>query len=241
MNHNEDPKVGDTWDKLWSHRIKVNPAGIRINYRNRMIFNELSRIVCLEGLNVVELGAGSGILSYLMLSVGNAKHVTMVDQSAKAVQYSKRMFDSIDGAEWFEQDLFDHKGCYDLAVSVGLLEHFHDGEQMRVVEAHASLASGVAIIVPACSIWNSRRMRAQNTILKYGWQMPMSIDQLNDLFRRCGISIVHNKRFMPSYGMPLTNKRIVGRPLTLLFDSMLPRSFGGLALCYGSRSHICSK
>jgi len=225
----------DTWDRLWSNRIDGQPAGVRVNYRNRIIFSKLSEIVQLDGLSVVELGAGSGTLSYLVRTIGNAKHVTMVDRSSKAIQYSKQLFDSVAGVEWYEQDLFDHKRHYDLVVSVGLLEHFKDSEQMRVVEAHASLAPRVAIIVPACSLWNFRRMRAETTLQKYGWQFPLSLTRLDELFRGCNLSVVHNRRFMPSYGMPLTNRRMFGKPFTWLFNTFLPNSLGGLVLCYGIR------
>ncbi len=228
-----------TWDSLWFSKMGVRPGGFRPNLHNRFIFSTLSQIVQLEGLNVVELGAGSGILSYLIRSIGKANSVTMIDRSAKAIEYSKSLFDSLEGAQWREQDLFEARGHYDLAVSVGLLEHFKGEEQVRVVEVHASLAPRVAIVVPACSIWNARRMQAKKTLQKYGWQMPLSTDHLQDLFNKCGLSVVHNARFMPSYGMPFTNRRIIGKALSSLSNAFLPALSGGLVLCYGMNPDLC--
>ena len=100
MVRQEKAKVdnNDTWDRLWSQRMRIKPGGVRTTLYNRFIFSRLSIIVPLKGLNVVEFGAGSGKLSYLLFSLGNAKQVRMVDRSTKAIEYSKYLFNSLTGA-----------------------------------------------------------------------------------------------------------------------------------------------
>ncbi len=61
----------------------LRPTGSRIR---EVLFNWLSHDI--RGMRVLDLFAGSGILSFEALSRG-AKHVTMVDNSAKAVRQLK--------------------------------------------------------------------------------------------------------------------------------------------------------
>jgi cyclopropane fatty-acyl-phospholipid synthase-like methyltransferase len=227
------------WEKCWLEYRRVTKPIEKVSLFNKFIFHKVSNLISLKGLKTVELGAGSGELSWLMLKSGGAQRVTMVDYSEEAIQYSKKRWGKTSKASWVHSNLFSHKGEYDVAISAGLLEHFGEADREQVIKVHAALASKVIIVVPAASSWNVRRMARPDVIRKYGWQEPLTKDEIEDLFAKSGVSVLYNERFMPSYGLPAMNVRWLGAILKHVANSILPASQGGLLICYGEKAKYC--
>ncbi len=164
----------ETWERLWSSKMASGKSNAQVNSVSLVIYKRLSRHMQCNGMRTVELGAGTGSLSYAMLRDGRADHVTLVDRSESAIELSRQLFRDSSQVTWHCEDFFEHQGHYDLAVSAGVLEHFGQIERSMLVGVHAKLANHVAIIVPADTRWNSHRMAQERTMKLYGWQEPMN-------------------------------------------------------------------
>jgi len=226
----------ETWERLWSSAVTRSQTHEQPNSVSLLIYKQMSRHVQCNGLRTVELGAGTGSLSYAMLYSGQAQHVTLVDRSESAIELSRKLFRDSSQVTWHREDFFEHQGHYDLAVSAGVLEHFGQVERKALVDVHAQLADHVAIIVPADTRWNRHRMAQESTMKRYGWQEPMNAEEMVTLFESVGLRVVACERFLPRYGFPGTGIRKLGRVIGWLAQRCLPSSAGGLLLCYGVRS-----
>lgn len=236
MTKEHNVPENETWENLWSSKIASRQSHEQPNDVSLVIYNQLSRHIRCNGLRTVELGAGTGSLSYIMLRDGRAAHVTLIDRSESAIEISRKLFHDSARVTWNREDFFEHQGHYDLVVSAGVLEHFGQVERKALVDVHARLADHVVIIVPADTRWNRHRMAQEQTMKLYGWQEPMNAEEMTTLFESAGLRVVACERFLPSYGFPGTGIRKVGRVIGWLAQRCLPSSAGGLLLCYGVRA-----
>jgi SAM-dependent methyltransferase len=104
-----------------------------------------------DGLHTIELGSGRGDLSALLAERG-AK-VTLLDTSDLALGQARRRFERLGLQATYERgDLFDmcagRRGCFDVALSSGVIEHFRDEERTHAVRAHSDALrrGGIAVI-----------------------------------------------------------------------------------------------
>jgi len=78
----------NVWDSgRWSRVTEVT-----IDFMTRYIIEHMLERVSFSGKTMIELGAGTGRLSYLALRYG-AKKVTLIDSSRKAIELSKCLFE----------------------------------------------------------------------------------------------------------------------------------------------------
>ena len=93
----------------------------------------------MRGLRAVELGAGRGDLSVLLARAG--VHVTLLDRSERALEQAERRFDRLGlRGEFALADMLGPldawRGRFDLACSLGVIEHFRDSDRDRALDAH---------------------------------------------------------------------------------------------------------
>lgn len=135
----------------------------------------------ISGLNVIEIGAGSGIYGAIFARQG-AK-VTILDYSETALQISKDLYKSLGiNATFLLADALslseDLKGKYDVSISIGLAEHFSDQQRAQIIGSHIELLkpNGMTFIsVPNLACWPYRLWKFRRTITgkwHFGMEIP---------------------------------------------------------------------
>ncbi len=202
---------------------------IVINYANRGIFNEILKYVNFANKEVIELGCGTGRLSYLAYKQG-AKKVILVDFSDKALDLAKKLFKGIHSVEFWKKNILEieEKEVADIAFSSGVVEHFKGKNMLKAaVQAHKdSVRNGgkVIIVVPYSTKGNIKRSKSLKNIKRYGFQRPLSEKEMLELFSEVGLEVVVMKRFQFSYSFAwlatilniLNNRFQIYLPLTFL-------------------------
>jgi SAM-dependent methyltransferase len=231
-----------TWSETW-----------RAAYRHRrprwgFILKRIARHVALEDLDVLELGAGEGNLSYHALCAG-ARRITLVDFSGEAFERARPLFArwpadkvSFVAANLLDLDLGQQ---FDLVMSSGVVEHFADNDLARCIERHtAHSRRHVAVCIPSDTAFNRIRARDPHTHALFGFWQTIPDETLAGLIRDQGFEIRVCERFRRSYGAPLFQlkgtRRLQQWLHRALFDFLLapflPRRLGGLLLVIGERA-----
>jgi cyclopropane fatty-acyl-phospholipid synthase-like methyltransferase len=196
-----------TWESTWSKETNI-------------IFD---RIV-LKNKETLELGAGTGRLSCLLLKNG-AKRVTLLDYSKEGEKKSRRFFKKTDKANYKTIDLFKFKSSkkYDIVFSSGLIEHFQGKKFDQCLKKHFELSKNIVfLIVPASPHYNDIRVKTKKSLEKYGWQKPMTLKEMEKLVESNNSKIVINKRFLSFYGI-----RFLG---SISLPKIIERVTGGLII-----------
>lgn len=223
--------TNNVWDSgRWSFVARVS-----IDFMTKYIMEHMLSCVSLENKTVLELGAGTGRLSYLALKQ-KAKKVTLVDSSKKAISLSQQLFSgqTSDSYEIVESNVFDFspQTKYDLVFSSGLVEHFKDEDRLSIIRKHVEWAIQNCIIVhPTDSLYSRCFNRLPLSVKLYGFQKSFSDKEMNGYIG----SLVNMKRFshvrfQPFYTVPfLHNNEVLNR---LLDRTACGRKFGGLTLTH---------
>lgn len=185
-----------TWDSNWASQ-----KDIPIDNTSMWIIEEMKNIINFNGKNILELGAGSGRLSYLALKNG-AKSVTLVDFSDRAFKHAYKLFNNSKKVNFIKANLlkFKSKKKYDLVFSSGLIEHFKGDKFTRCVKKHFILSNDlVAFIVPSSPHLNDIRAKTKRTIQKVGWQKPISLKNMEKICKNNNAELIQNIRFHTFY------------------------------------------
>lgn len=223
------------WDRSWSGRSRI-----AFDLNTRMIFENVAKEISFEAKKVLELGCGSGRLSYLAYQAG-AEELTLVDFSDAALTTARNLFNEVNSVTFVKANLLalDLVEKYDVAFSSGVVEHFKDEELMLAVKAHANYSRNyVAIVVPSDTAFNNRRAASAKNIKLYGYQKPISPEQMRGIFEEVGITVQVIKRFHFMYGVPILFRLCGSRlgKIGALFASILKpldHRKGGLLLAIG--------
>ncbi len=220
------------WNRTWSSR-----KGVAFDLNTRVIFKNIAREISFEGKSILELGCGSGRLSYLASQAG-AETITLVDFSEEALRIAKNLFAGIDKVTFIKANLLNLTlpKKYDIVFSSGVVEHFRDEELPLAIEAHARYSREyVVIVVPSDTAFNKRSSVLPQNIKLYGYEKPMSSRQMKRLFEKAGISTKRIRRFHPMYGVPLENIYGLSNLRALLTWALQPIESlqGGLLLGVG--------
>jgi SAM-dependent methyltransferase len=230
-----------TWSETW-----------RAAYRHTrprwgFILRRIARHIALENLDVLELGAGEGNLSYHTLCAG-ARRVALVDFSQEALHRARPLFSGwpTDKVSFVEANLLevDLGRQFDLVMSSGVVEHFAGDDLARCIERHAVHSRRyVAVCIPADTPFNRMRARDPHTHALFGFWQTIPDEMIAGSIRDQGFDIRVCERFRCSYGVPLFQikgtRRVQQWLHRLVFDFLLapilPRRWGGLLLVIGER------
>jgi len=203
-NKKNTPEV---WDNVW--KDKNSKDYDLYNFRKekksihwiRMQKILLEKFGKLEGLNSIEIGAGTGMYSLILASEG--VNVTVLDYSKKAIEASKLLFKRNDlNANFVLQDAFNINkeltSKFDISMSFGTAEHFFGKRRKEFIKTHFDVlnTNGITFIsVP--NKWNMlyRVHKFLSESLgrwSFGEEYPFS--QIE--FRRIGKTIKHNFNFI---------------------------------------------
>ena len=126
------------WNNFWlKNPIIFSKAFFKLYTMLRIkAYLRLLRAIDLDGKTTLELGGGSGYLSKLLSEKRHTKP-SVIDNNKNAYDFSKRIGNF--EVNYFLQDMFSHKGKYDVVFSDGLIEHFYPKERKKVFTLHKKL------------------------------------------------------------------------------------------------------
>jgi 16S RNA G1207 methylase RsmC len=192
------------WDTgKWATFDKVN-----YDFMTKYIFEKMSSRFSFHNKRILELGCGTGRLSYLALKDGAAS-VTLVDSSIKAVALARGLFvkESPNSYTIIHSDIFEFttNERYDLAFSSGLIEHFKDDDRFRIVKKHTDFSLADCIIIhPTDTVYSAIFHRLPPAIKLYGFQQSFSDEEMSRYLKSIGgVKNFENIRFHPFYTVPL--------------------------------------
>jgi len=231
----------NVWDSgRW--RLQGN---VRIDFMTRYIMEQVLAHVSIGDKTLLELGAGTGRLSYLALLLG-AKRVVLVDSSTRAIALARQFFSAMPSGtyEIIHQDIHHVSPDLgqDIVLSSGTVEHFRGDARQNVIQKHMALAKSDCLIVhPSDTAYAKIFNIFPISVWLYGYQKAFSaceLEQWSKLSPRV-ISIKH-KRFQPFYTVPfLHNFEFANR----WFDKQKwSAAYGGLTLSHvrlGPTSALC--
>lgn len=138
--------------QLWNHVWKDTPSFEEdllslVKEENSIRWQRIEKIVekcfgSFSGIEVIELGAGTGINAALMAKRG--AQVTVLDFSELAIERARDFFKrNVLTATFIKQDAFslppEMQNQYDISMSFGLTEHFTGSKRLEINKVHFDL------------------------------------------------------------------------------------------------------
>lgn len=208
------PHSGSTDDPVWTRVWQTTPSsekdarmltrerrGPRWNWVRQELHKTFGGLI---GLRTIELGSGRGDLSVLLAEEG--AEVTLLDANAAALESAARRFAGLGLRARFVQDDLREVGVttlpsFDVALSIGVIEHFSGPQRTRVLRAHYDTIHrhGLAVVSVPHS-W-CLPYRIWKTYLEwrrwwpYGPEFPYSRSELSRRAREAGFSGVQLRAF----------------------------------------------
>ena len=144
------------WNEIWLETR--NDAGFRRwvkrekeGVRGRRIFNYVNKYLGdVKGIKTIEVGAGSGVYSFIFAERGAV--VTLADYSQEALTFASKCFGSSQTkASFLEMNVLkpfsDLREKFDLAMSFGTIEHYRNSERLYMAKAHLDFVRPGGIVV----------------------------------------------------------------------------------------------
>lgn len=198
------------WDRVWRHAPDIEKDEIRLAREARGgRWAETVRFLTvalgeLRGLRTIELGSGLGDLSVLLARAG--ADVTLLDYCDKALTLARQRFNRLGLPATFARadflgDLSEYAGRYDVALSIGVVEHFRGAARTAALTAHrAVLRTGGAVVIsvphalcPTYRIWKTYlQFRGW---WPYGLEIPYTRGELSRRARCAGFEQVRCQAF----------------------------------------------
>ena len=110
----------------------------------------------------------------------------VVDNNREAYVFCKKIHSDI---KYFCQDMFRHRGKYDLVFSDGLVEHFYPGkERVRVIKLHKKLVkkNGYCMIFVPTNTWLVRNFMS----MKDEYEHKFTLEELKREARSAGLKVL---------------------------------------------------
>ena len=192
------------WNKLYSE-TEFNDVLKRLDYGLKApekLFAyypwlELLRKNKLKFGRSLEIGAGTGSYSLVLKKLGMVKEVYLLDYSEEALKIAKKAFKKHNVKGHFilgnALNLPFKDKFFDLTISGGLLEHFNEKEQLKIISEEKRVSKYVLNQVPISTLgyW---ALRLAITLIKgkwpFGYEKPMSKKILKRLYENEGIEII---------------------------------------------------
>lgn len=106
-----------------------------------------------KGKTVLDVGCGTGLLAHEIAKRG-AREVVGIDFSKEGVEIAREKYRA-KNLEYRVEDLRDHRGSYDIVVSLGTLEHMDD--PLRALQRMKKLLKPGGLLILTCPNWTNPR------------------------------------------------------------------------------------
>lgn len=229
---------------VWDEGRWAAVTDVTIDFMTEYIIEKILACVSPRGKTTVELGSGTGRLSYLLLKNG-ARKVTMVDSSKKAISLTKNLFrnEHPDSYDVVESDLmeFDASGKFDISFSSGVIEHFRATDRRDVIQKHVDAAKSDSIILhPSNTLYQRLFSVFPPAVKLYGFARPYSIAEMDSYIESIkNVSDFSHEQFYSFYSVPLLHNR---KKLNKLVDSTaLGKLWGGFILTHLALDGGCAR
>jgi len=196
-----DAVARQVWERLWRQRPSAQKDDVLLareagGPRFRSIVNRLEETFgAVGGLQTIELGSGRGDLSALLARLG--AEVTLLDRSEAALEEARWRFQRIGMRATYVADditgsMSAWRGKFDVALSLGVAEHFRGDDRTRVIRAHHDVLrpGGLAVIsVPNARCLPYRLWKSYLEMRKwwpYGMELPYTVTELARRAKRAG-------------------------------------------------------
>lgn len=241
------------WDRLWTHRPSDEKDARLLDRELRsprwsLVVDRLEKTFgSIAGLRTIELGCGRGDLSALLARKG--ARVTLFDRSTSALREARRRFARLElPAAYHHGDMLGaldgHHARYDVALSLGVVEHFRGRERTHVIGAHHRVLrpGGMAIIsVPHAWCLPYRVWKSYLEIRgwwPYGMEQPYTKAEMTRRARKAGFGRVetHALGFWQSVGDQWIKQLTARRPDWVDWRSRLDDAMGLVLLMFAWRA-----
>lgn len=168
-------------------------------WRKKAVYKHLLKNVGLKNPKILELGSGSGTNSLTVARTLNAKEITLVDFSEKALPISKRLVEESGmglSVKYLKKDVrrLYLKQKFDIVHSDGLIEHFYGKDMISVFKKHVDFCKDdgfVIIIVPYKSVQYSLLKLVYSILGRWIFdEEPLSRKELYRLFEKFNLEIL---------------------------------------------------
>ncbi len=228
------------WDDFWNI-----PEGAEEIYDNEgRVSRHFMAVRPLEGLRILEVGAGTGRDGIFMASQGAS--VVSLDYSLPSLKMVRSQIPEGGRVDLCCGDAFSlpfREGTFDLVFHQGLLEHFRNPEEM-LSEHHRVLKRGGHILVDVPQRWH------YYTVLKHvmivagkwfaGWETEFSPSELEKMLRERSFTVVgtYGEWLNPPIWYRILRKGMTGTGVKL---PMYPRIFAFVRKTFaGARAILLS-
>lgn len=147
-----EKKENEFWKSFYKDKIilfnrkKITDLN---NWKESRYYNQLKKFIkkslkidSFQGLRILELGSGSGLLSILMAKEG--AHITLVDKSREAIEYENILLNELKNKHSFKgtfkllnKDIFSLKlnlNNFDIVHNYGMIEHLRDDKVLDIIK-----------------------------------------------------------------------------------------------------------
>ena len=185
---------------MWQYQYKKQS----VHEFNIQTLNIIKKYCSSSMLDSIELGGGTGQLSYLLKSFEIVGQINVVDSSPSAIRFMLDYYNDMKLKPCDYRlhlcDIFHIGGRYqnvfDMVLSSGLIEHFKGGRLREICNIHKLFSSGyIVVVVPADNEKSRTFSESAECKKKYGYQKPMTEKELDDLFVDHEFKKVHSERY----------------------------------------------
>lgn len=174
-------------------------------------YNELLKNVKEEIKSIIELGCGTGRISYDLNEKYKPEEITLIDSNENAIETAKKVFKGKDNVEVIYEDIFrvSYDRMYDLCHSEGLVEHFTGEEQQQLINIHSNLVKTGGYVIIFVSTPNKTYNLSRKLAEKTGrWifkdEVPLTKEQLQSIGEKASLKYmahVYTKSLSPEVGI----------------------------------------
>ncbi len=179
------------WDRYYA-TLPLVEADESTEAFNRELVEHVAELVE-PGGEILEAGCGGGWQSLALARLGGYR-VTLMDFSAEALDYARRLFER-EGrqAAFIEGDVFEPgEPAFDLVFNAGVLEHYAPDEQAQFLRGMASRSRRYVLVLapnPRCYwYWLWRLHKSVHGEWVWGKEAPSA--DLGGAFRRAGLRLL---------------------------------------------------
>ncbi|NIM47041.1 MAG: methyltransferase domain-containing protein [Candidatus Aenigmarchaeota archaeon] len=161
------------------------------------MYQKLLDSLNLKNPNVIELGCGSGMLTLKILKKYGGS-ATVLDNSKEALKLAEEKFKKHNfKAKILCRDLlrFKPKKKFDIVHSEGLIEHFSNEKQKKIIETHKKCVkkNGYILITVPRPAWYYRITKwflEKINKWPFGFEKAMSKNELKKVLEKYGLKVV---------------------------------------------------